>query len=180
MRLQLDRYASPLAQILLVTDDDGAVRALDFADYDARLRRLLHAHYGDVELTKGAAPSDVMLALDAYFAGDLAAVDAIRIATGGTAFQRDVWKALRAIPPGATKSYGRIAKEIGRPAASRAVGAANGANPIAIIVPCHRVIGAGGALTGYGGGLPRKQWLLDHERTHAGAHAGAQLLAAAS
>ena len=89
----------------------------------------------------------------------------VRTATGGTSFQRAVWRALRAIKPGTTKSYGQIAASIGRPTASRAVGAANGANPIAIVVPCHRVIGANGALTGYGGGLPRKRWLLDHERT---------------
>jgi methylated-DNA-[protein]-cysteine S-methyltransferase len=104
--------------------------------------------------------------LAAYFAGDLFAVDAIETRTGGTPFQRAVWSALRPIPPGTTVSYGELARAIGRPAASRAVGAANGANPIAIVVPCHRVIGANRTLTGYGGGLARKAWLLEHERRH--------------
>ncbi len=164
MHLQLERYAAPLAPLLLVTDDEGALRALDFADHESRMQRLLRLHYGDVLLQKGAPPKSVLRALDAYFDGQFAALDDIQVATGGTPFQRAVWRAVRAIPPGATSSYGRIARALGRPGAGRAVGAANGANPTAIVVPCHRVIGASGALTGYGGGLPRKQWLLDHER----------------
>ena len=100
-----------------------------------------------------------------YFAGDLRAFAGARFDAGGTEFQRVVWAQLLTIEPGETRSYGQLAKAIGRPAASRAVGAANGANPIAIAVPCHRVIGASGALTGYGSGLPRKRWLLDHEGT---------------
>ena len=98
-----------------------------------------------------------------YFAGTRTEFE-LELAPGGTPFQQLVWSALRAIPFGATVSYGHIARAIGRPAASRAVGAANGRNPIAIIVPCHRVIGSSGALTGYGGGLPAKQFLLEHER----------------
>jgi methylated-DNA-[protein]-cysteine S-methyltransferase len=98
-----------------------------------------------------------------YFAGTRCEFD-LSLEPEGTAFQRRVWRALLAIPFGTTRSYGEIARAIGRPAASRAVGAANGKNPIAIIVPCHRVIGASGDLTGYGGGLPIKRWLLDHER----------------
>ncbi len=129
-----------------------------------RMHRLLREHYGNYELEEGAAPASVTRALDAYFDGDCGVLDKIRIATGGTPFQRAVWRALRTIKSGTTKSYGEIAASIGRPQASRAAGAANGANPIAIVVPCHRVIGANGALTGYGGGLPRKRWLLDHER----------------
>jgi methylated-DNA-[protein]-cysteine S-methyltransferase len=100
-----------------------------------------------------------------YFDGDLAALDPLRVApTRGTPFQRAVWGALREIPAGATASYGDIARRIGRPSAVRAVGAANGANPIGIVVPCHRVIGTDGSLTGYAGGLERKRWLLRHER----------------
>jgi len=101
--------------------------------------------------------------LDAYFAGDLTAIDDVPVATNGTPFQRTVWAALRRIPAGTTTSYGALAASIGYPSAMRAVGLANGANPVAIIVPCHRVIGADHSLTGYGGGLPRKRWLLEHE-----------------
>lgn len=164
MHLRLEPYASPVGEILLVTDNDGALRALDFADYESRMHRLLREHYGDYELKEGAAPKLVVQSLDAYFAGDFSALDSLHTAMSGTEFQRAVWQALRNIAPGTTKSYGQIAAEIGRPQTSRAVGAANGANPIAIVVPCHRVIGASGKLTGYGGGLPRKQWLLEHER----------------
>jgi O-6-methylguanine DNA methyltransferase len=163
MRLLLERWASPVSSLLLVTDNDGVLRALDFADYEPRMHRLLREHYGDYTLAEGAAPVSLTRALDAYFAGDLDALAEVTTATGGTPFQREVWTALRAIPAGATRSYGQLAASIGRPGASRAVGAANGSNPIAIVVPCHRVIGASGTLTGYGGGLARKQWLLDHE-----------------
>ena len=99
-----------------------------------------------------------------YFAGELTALDSLQCATAGTEFQRRIWSALREIPAGTTTSYGALADKIGKPGAARAAGLANGSNPISIIVPCHRVIGANGALTGYGGGLPRKQWLLAHER----------------
>lgn len=104
--------------------------------------------------------------LAAYFAGERRDFD-LPLAPQGTPFQQRVWDALLAIPYGAVRSYGDVARAIGRPAASRAVGAANGRNPIAIIVPCHRVIGASGQLTGYGGGLPTKRWLLEHEQRHA-------------
>jgi O-6-methylguanine DNA methyltransferase len=167
MQLRLQQYDSPCASLLLVTDETGALRALDFADYETRMHRLLQQHYGDYDLQRGMAPAEIIELLDAYFEGNLDALDDIRIASGGTTFQRAVWRAVRAIEPSTTKSYGEIATQIGRPNASRAVGAANGANPIAIVVPCHRVIGANGSLTGYGGSIPRKQWLLDHERERA-------------
>lgn len=99
-----------------------------------------------------------------YFDGDLIALDGIAVDPAGTPFQQTVWKALRTIPAGQTKSYGSIAGQIGKPSASRAVGLANGRNPISLVIPCHRVIGTNGKLTGYGGGLDRKKWLLDHER----------------
>lgn len=102
--------------------------------------------------------------MKAYFAGDLAALDRLEVAPEGTAFQQQVWAALRKIPVGATTSYAQIARAIGRPTAVRAVGAANGRNPIALVVPCHRVIASDGTLCGYAGGLWRKQWLLQHER----------------
>ena len=99
----------------------------------------------------------------AYFDGDLRGLDGLTVKTGGTAFQRAVWAALRAIPAGETRSYGQLAAAVGAPKAVRAAGLANGQNPVAVIVPCHRVIGANGTLTGYAGGLERKQWLLAHE-----------------
>jgi methylated-DNA-[protein]-cysteine S-methyltransferase len=102
--------------------------------------------------------------LDAYFAGELRYFD-LPLAPAGTPFQRAVWEALLTIPFGATRTYGAIARQVGRPDRARAVGAANGRNPISIVIPCHRVIGAGGDLVGYGGGLPRKAWLLSLERT---------------
>ncbi|MGO8856912.1 MAG: methylated-DNA--[protein]-cysteine S-methyltransferase [Steroidobacteraceae bacterium] len=107
--------------------------------------------------------SSARLALEAYFEGNLAAIDRLPTAIHGTAFQCQVWDALRSIPFGQTISYATLAARIGRPSAARTVGLANGANPIAIVVPCHRVMAAHGALTGYGGGLARKQWLLAHE-----------------
>ena len=166
--LSLALFPSPVGEIRLVSDAAGGLRALDFDGFGDRLTRLLRRHWGEVALTPGPAPARVSVALSAYFAGDLRALDALPTVTGGTDFQRTVWAALRDIPPGETQGYGQLAARIGRPAASRAVGAANGANPVAIIVPCHRVIGASGSLTGFGGGLGRKAWLLEHERRHAG------------
>lgn len=163
MRLQLDHFASAIGNIRLVHDEDGRLRALDFEDHDDRLNRLLRHHYGRPELSQVRAPEATVKALRAYFAGDYGALDSLPIATGGTPFQRTVWAALREIPWGETMSYGAVAARIGRPTAVRAVGLANGSNPIAIVVPCHRVIGATGALTGFGGGLHRKRWLLEHE-----------------
>lgn len=163
MRLEIDAHASPIGTLLLVTDDQGRLRALDFEDYEARMHHLLRLHYGAVSLEPGRAPAPITQALDAYFAGEHGALDPIAVETGGTAFQREAWTALRAIPAGETWSYGRQATHMGRPKASRAVGMANGANPVGIVVPCHRVIGANAALTGYGGGLHRKRWLLEHE-----------------
>jgi methylated-DNA-[protein]-cysteine S-methyltransferase len=168
LALALSRHPSPVGEIRLVTDAAGGLRALDFEGYDDRMRRLLRLHYGEVILSPGAAPAPVTAALTAYFEGDLRAVEAVPTVTRGTNFQRAVWAALQDIPPGETQAYGQLAARLGRPAASRAVGAANGANPVAIIVPCHRVIGASGSLTGFGGGLDRKAWLLAHERQHRG------------
>jgi methylated-DNA-[protein]-cysteine S-methyltransferase len=163
--LFLDRLTTPLGVALLVWDDVGRVRALDWHDHEARLRRLLHRHYGAaaMEPTPSPAPPALARALDAYFAGELDALAALPRATGGTPFQRRVWAALGEIPAGATESYGTLAARIGAPRAVRAVGLANGQNPLSLVVPCHRVIGADGSLTGYGGGLARKRWLLDHE-----------------
>lgn len=162
--LTLDRIVTPVGEVLLVTDAEGAVRALDFADYEARMTRLLARHAPGAVLVEGRTPAPVRRAVEAWFGGDLTALDGLTVRTGGTDFQRTVWKALREIPVGETRTYGQLAAAIGSPKAVRAAGLANGQNPVAVIVPCHRVIGANGALTGYAGGLERKRWLLDHER----------------
>ena len=168
MRLRLERIASPIGTLLLATEGE-VLRALDFDDYELRMRALLETHYGAVDLVEADAPGPLGGRLRAYFEGDGDALAAVAVATQGTPFQRDVWAALRAIPFGATLSYGALAARLGRAGASRAVGLANGRNPIAIVVPCHRVIGADGSLTGFGGGLHRKRWLLAHEARHGGA-----------
>lgn len=157
--MEYDYLDTPIGPLLLVADDHG-LRHVDFprADQGDRIRR--HWHRGRRRL--GAAIEQ----LEAYFAGRLHAFDVV-LAARGTGFRRTVWNELARIPYGETISYGELARRIGDPAASRAVGAANGANPLPIIVPCHRVIGANGKLTGFGGGLPIKQWLLEHERRHA-------------
>jgi O-6-methylguanine DNA methyltransferase len=162
---ELTRIPTPVGAMLIVTDAEGRLRALDWDTHRTRMERLLDRHYGpgEVTLTEGPGPAAVVAALKAYLAGDHAAIDTIPTATGGTEFQRRVWAALREIPVGETWSYGRLAAHIGRPAAVRAVGLANAANPVSIVAPCHRVTGANGSLTGYAGGLERKQWLLKHE-----------------
>lgn len=163
-RLTVSRLPTPIGQALILTDEQGRLRALDWSDYEPRMLRTARRHYGsDSTLTPGPAPRSIAHALDAYFSGQLTSLEGLDCQTGGTPFQRDVWRALRRIPVGRTLSYGALAARIGRPKAVRAVGLANGANPIGIVVPCHRVIGANGTLTGYGGGLERKRWLLAHE-----------------
>ncbi|MGH6955080.1 MAG: methylated-DNA--[protein]-cysteine S-methyltransferase [Caulobacteraceae bacterium] len=161
--LTLDRIEAPIGALLIATDAQGRLRAVDFHNDEAGMRRLLRRHYGAVEARFGAAPAAIREAFRRYFSGDLTALRDVPWTSGGTAFQRKVWRALTAIPAGETLSYGQLAKRIGEPDAVRAVGAANGANPVPVVVPCHRVIGADGSLTGFGGGLDRKRWLLRHE-----------------
>ena len=162
-RLMLDRLATPIGEALIVTDETGYLRAFDWADREDSMLRLLRLHYGARELTEGIAPSHLRRAVCDYFAGDLGCLAGIEWRTGGTAFQRRVWQGLTTIGPGCTSSYGALAAKLGCPKSVRAVGHANGANPISVVVPCHRVIGSNGSLTGYGGGLARKRWLLEHE-----------------
>jgi methylated-DNA-[protein]-cysteine S-methyltransferase len=159
----LDRMETPIGIALLVTDGDGFLRALDWEDYEPRMRELLRLHYGDLVLRKARSPQDIRTALSGYFKGDLASLGGIKWRVAGTPFQRRVWNALPAIPPGTTMSYGALAAQLGTPKASRAVGHANGSNPLSVVVPCHRLIGANGSLVKYGGGLMRKRWLLEHE-----------------
>jgi methylated-DNA-[protein]-cysteine S-methyltransferase len=168
LQLSIDRIETPIGELLLVADDAGKLRAVDWADYEARMLRLLRLHYGKngFNLTPVRDPHGLRAPINRYFAGGIEAIDNIPVQTAGTAFQRSVWNELRNIPIGAPVSYGTLAMQIARPKAVRAVGLANGANPIGIVVPCHRVIGSDGSLTGYGGGLERKRWLLEHERKH--------------
>jgi methylated-DNA-[protein]-cysteine S-methyltransferase len=165
LQLTLGRIATPIGEMEIVTDDEGNLRVVDWTDYDSRMHRLLRRYYGEgaFKLAIGRNPEHVTGAIEKYFAGDLHAIDNLAVQTGGTTFQREVWSALRKIPCGTTVSYATIAQRIGRESAVRAVGLANGANPVGVVVPCHRVIGADGSLTGYGGGLERKRWLLEHE-----------------
>jgi len=159
----LDRLPTPIGTALLVTDADGLLRALDWEDHELRMKQLLRLHYGPVDLRDARAPRDLRVALAGYFKGDLDRLAAIKWRVAGTAFQQKVWHALPGVAAGTTLSYGALAAKLGMPRAVRALGHANGANPISVVLPCHRLIGANGSLVKYGGGLERKRWLLKHE-----------------
>jgi methylated-DNA-[protein]-cysteine S-methyltransferase len=159
----LDRLNTPVGVAVLVTDAEGFLRALDWEDYAPRMKELLRLHYGAVELKETRAPGDMRKALTAYFKGDLDRLGTIPWRVAGTPFQQRVWHALPKIPAGTTMSYGEMAAKLKSPNAMRAVGHANGSNPISVVLPCHRLIGANGSLVKYGGGLERKKWLLEHE-----------------
>ena len=156
----IDAIASPLGRIVIAARD-GRLCALEFDS--ARVRRTMARRYPGSRPASGRDPFGISTRIRAYLAGDLAALDRIAVDTGGTPFQQRVWRALRRIPAGRTESYGALARALGLGSAARAVGAANGSNPISIVVPCHRLIGGNASLTGYGGGLWRKRWLLRHE-----------------
>lgn len=166
LQLFLDQIDTPLGELWIAADQDGNLRATSWSDYQIYLRPSLELHYGRDGFTiqPGRNSSGLTGAITRYFAGDLTAIDNLPVQTAGTPFQRDVWRALREIPCGTTISYAALAARIGRPKAVRAVGLANGSNPVGVVVPCHRVIGSDGSLTGYGGGIERKRWLLRHER----------------
>ncbi len=160
--LLIDRIDSDIGTILVVSDG-RSLCAVDYAGYERRMMSLLRARHRDVRLIDRADPAGVSSRIRAYLAGDHRAIDDVPVETGGTPFQRRVWAALRAIPAGTTVTYGGLAARLDGPAACRAVGRANALNPVAIVVPCHRIVGSGGSLTGYAGGLDRKRWLLEHE-----------------
>ncbi len=151
---------TPLGRLLLFATAGGLCVAA-FEDGWARRRRVLERRFGAVE----AAPArlEAVDHLRDYFDGDLGALDRIRVDPAGTPFQARVWRHLRGVPAGRVATYGQVAARLGAPRASRAVGAANGANPIAVVIPCHRLVGASGDLTGYAFGVRRKRWLLRHE-----------------
>lgn len=166
MTHQLDfvQMPSPIGDILIACNAD-ALLVLDYIDYADRMHELLARRYLGVayQLNPHPNPLGMVTRMQAYFAGDFHAFDDVVVDTGGTPFQQRVWLALRDIPVGSTTSYGALAARLGQPTASRAVGRTNGLNPIAIVLPCHRVVGSSNALTGYAGGLHRKTWLLRHE-----------------
>ncbi len=161
----IDTLPTPVGELLIITDSDNQLRAVDWKDHEARIMTLLKNYYKNdsFQTVPTKNPGELTQIIQRYFAGELRVIEQLPVITAGTAFQRQVWQELRKIPCGKTICYGELAKRIGQPKASRAVGMANNRNPISIVIPCHRVIGAQGALTGYAGGLYRKKWLLNHE-----------------
>ena len=159
--LTLDRIPTPIGTALVVSDEAAVLRAFNWIDYEPAMLTWIGKHYPKASLAEGRGP--LRPQFDAYFAGETDALDTVAWYGAGTAFQQQCWRMLCAIPAGETWTYAQLAQRIGRPTAVRAVGHANGANPVALVVPCHRVIGSNGSLTGYGGSLPRKAWLLEHE-----------------
>jgi methylated-DNA-[protein]-cysteine S-methyltransferase len=162
MTILTDTIPTPLGAMILLARD-GVMLFLEFSDADDRVEREMKVRFGDAELVPTKNPFGFSERIAKYFAGDLATIDTIPTDGSGTDFQRRVWAELRNIPCGVTISYGELASRLGDKNAMRAVGLANGRNPIAVVVPCHRVIGANGSMTGYGGGIARKEWLLRHE-----------------
>lgn len=161
----IDHLATPIGELIIIADREGRLRTIDWTDHEARMKRLLDRYYGKgrYTLTPKRDPGGLTSAMRRYFKGEIGVLKDLPVATTGTTFQNDIWRALRKIKDGTTISYAELARRIGKPKAVRAAGLANGQNPISIVVPCHRVIGSDGSLTGYGGGLERKQWLLAHE-----------------
>ena len=163
MTIDIARYASPIGELSLASAE-GKLVHLDFEGNDERLRTIQSHRFRQIDWQQSAAaPASITRWLDAYFAGEVQALPMADIAVIGSDFQRQVWRALLAIPAGESRSYGGLAVELGHPRAVRAVARANALNPVSVIVPCHRVIGSDGKLTGYAGGLDRKRWLLEHE-----------------
>ena len=162
MPIQLGTIETPIGRLVLAARDRRTC-LLHFDASERTARAALSKWYPADRIERSGDPGGAAAVLRQYFDGDLQALDAIDVEMNGTDFQKRVWAALRSVKAGQTTSYKAVARTIGAPAAVRAVGAANGANPVAIIVPCHRIIGANGSLTGYGGGLRRKEWLLRHE-----------------
>lgn len=160
--LLVDYISSPIGETVIVVDGDRLC-SLDFAEYTERMMKLLQRRYGEVRLQQVDDPHGFSTRIRNYFAGDYESLATIPVNTGGTHFQQQVWTVLREIPVGQTFTYSLLAARIGNPKAARAVGMANSLNPVAIVLPCHRVVGCNASLTGYAGGIDRKRWLLRHE-----------------
>lgn len=160
--LYTDYVTTPIGDVVLVATDDALVY-VDFADNEERLQRLLTRRYRNFVLARDTSLNRFAVQIKRYFDGELHALDSLPVSTGGTPFQQGVWLKLRDIPVGQTMSYGQLATQVSLPKGARAVGMANGLNPIGIVLPCHRVIGTNQSLTGYAGGIERKRWLLRHE-----------------
>lgn len=164
MILTVSTLPSPIGPLALACDVEGRLRGVSFGD---GLERAMRREYPGAVLTEGATPDAVGEALDAYFAGDQPALGRVPWSLDGAvaadSFQARVWKALADIPAGLTINYGEMARRAGEPGAAQAAGVALNRNPIAVVLPCHRVVGADGAMVGFGGGLERKTWLLRHE-----------------
>jgi methylated-DNA-[protein]-cysteine S-methyltransferase len=162
MRLNVSRLETPLGVLTLASTKAG-LAGLAFEDRVDGLWRFLKSRFGSIEPDDAGTSDPAEAELLAYFDGAIGSLDGIRTDAGGTEFQRRVWAALRRIPGGRTVSYGQLARSIGQPTGFRAVATANATNPVAIVIPCHRVIHADGSISGYGGGVDRKKWLLRHE-----------------
>ena len=162
MAIQLGSVETPIGTLTLAARE-GRICLLHFDATERSARAALAKWYPGEAVAKARDPAGSTAVLRRYFDGDVHVLEALQVEMNGTSFQKRVWEALRGVRAGQTSSYAALAKRIGSPAAVRAVGAANGANPVAVIVPCHRILGADGSLTGYGGGLRRKEWLLTHE-----------------
>jgi len=162
MRLFVERIKTPIGAAL-ITHDGKRLCNLEFEDRKERRAQELAHHFPDATLERTRERSKFADALARYFKGEVRAIDKLPVAPMGTEFQQRAWAALRRIPTGKTRGYGEQAAALGSPNAARAVGRANGLNPISIVVPCHRLVGADGSLIHYGGGLERKRWLIDHE-----------------
>jgi methylated-DNA-[protein]-cysteine S-methyltransferase len=167
-RIALATIDSPVGR-LTIAARGRKVSLVHFGADTDRVQSVLKAWYPGSTTESAADPGGAASVLRRYFDGDLESLDEIQVELHGTPFQQRVWMALRTVKAGTTLSYSELAERVGSPSAIRAVGAANGANPVAIVLPCHRIIGRNGSLTGYGGGLERKHWLLQHERVGAAA-----------
>jgi methylated-DNA-[protein]-cysteine S-methyltransferase len=165
VKLEVGELATPLGEVRFARRS-GRLLGLAFAECWPAVGRALERRVGPIEWVTADDTSELDARLRGYFAGDLATLSGVEVELAGTDFQRRVWSALREIRAGTTTSYGELARRLGAAKAVRAVGAANGANPLWLVVPCHRAIGSDGSLTGYAGGIERKRWLLAHEARH--------------
>jgi methylated-DNA-[protein]-cysteine S-methyltransferase len=163
MEFFVDAVSTPVGEVVLISQGNR-LYALEFDNGQGGVVGRMRRRFREPNFIFGKDVFGFAARLGAWFRGDLRAVEEIAVETGGREFQQRVWAAVRAIAPGETRTYGQIAAGLGSPRLARAVGQANARNPVAIVIPCHRVIGSGGKLTGYAAGIHRKRWLLDHER----------------